>query len=154
MDKDELANRGKKQEAAVLKYLKKREEEDATFTFQRQYDARSAGGRFPSQVGDYLTFRTQMHGVLEVKALAHDFRLPNKNFSAEKIAKCRRREMAGSHIAVLVCHTTTGMWRTPPFSIFANAPAVSSWVLSDYPTYPSAEAALADLCPYLYARKF
>lgn len=154
--KEELASRGKKAEEAVSKFLKRQKDNIASFDYQRQYDARSAGGRFQSQVGDYLLFRarkyqtergeelyTIRHGVLEIKQVHHDFRLPNKNFSAEQIAKIRRREMAGADALILVFHTTTQTWRAPPFSIFRDEPNAPSWDLSPYHAFETTAEALS-----------
>jgi len=151
--KEELGKRGKKAEDAAHKFLKSLKELDSSFDFQRQLDARAAGGRFPSQTGDYLIFRPQAHGVLEVKALAHDFRLPNKNFGAEQIAKCRRREMAGGKVVVLVYHSTIQKWRAPEFCLFTAAIDASSWVLSGYPTYDTPADALVHEYPFLFERR-
>jgi hypothetical protein len=151
-NKEELANRGKKAEAAVAKYLKLLKESDSDFDFARQYDARSAGGRFQSQVGDYLIFRPRAHAVLEVKTVAHDFRLPNKNFPADQIAKLRRREMAGSEVIVLIYHSTANVWRIPDFDVFKTNPTASSWNLSDCSTFAFGTEALDVTFPHLFFR--
>lgn len=152
MDAEELGKRGKRAEAAIQNYLKLLKESYASFDFQRQYDARSAGGRFQSQTGDYLIFRPHHHAVLEVKTLHHDFRLPKKNFPAEQIAKLRRREMAGSQIFILVFHSTTERWRVPDFKLFRNSPDSPSWDLSPYMEFEFGTAALDFAAPHLFGR--
>lgn len=151
-DKEELAKRGKKAEAAVARYLKLLKESRSEFDYARQYDARSAGGRFQSQVGDYLIFGPHQHAVLEVKTVAHNFRLPNKNFPADQIAKLRRREMAGSEIIVLIYHSAANLWRIPEFSTFSANPAAASWNLSEVPTYEFGSAALDAAFPHYFLR--
>lgn len=158
-DTEELASRGKRAEAALQKHLTKLKDREGSFDFQRQYDARSARGRFPAQVGDHLLFRRRpgpnverqglleptqyvFHGALECKEVHHNFRLPSKNFGAEQIGKLRRREMAGGIVIVAVFHTTNMKWRFPPFSVFRDNPAAASWDLSDFPTYDKPEFGL------------
>lgn len=167
IDPDELAARGKKAEDALKRYLTKLKDNDASFDFQRQYDARSARGRFQAQTGDYLLFRrrpgpniqhegriegTQYthHGALEAKEVGHDFRLPNKNFGSEQIARLRRREMSGGIVIVAVFHTTTLKWRFPPFHVFRDNPAAPSWDLSSYPTFDKPEFGLVWTCSELF----
>lgn len=131
------ANRGKEAEKEVRKILEKFSAKWAAFDYERMYDARSAGGRFPAQVGDFSWFCGIPHnykfGVIEVKEVEHDFRLPSKNFS--QVPKCRKRQLAGGVIVVLVNHTTTGLWRMPPFQHFAENAGAPSWDLSGFPTF-------------------
>lgn len=141
--KKEQGQRGKSAESEVRKVLERLKETKSNFDFERKYDARSARGRFPSQAGDYGWYVTPYHGLIEVKEVGHDFRLPSKNFNAQQIGRCRIREMAGGVIVVLVKHTTTGLWRCPPFLLFSSNPAAPSWVLGPK-TYLSAREALED----------
>jgi hypothetical protein len=150
--KQSLAQRGKRAEADLRKYLELVARKRADFVFERRYDARSAGGRFPSQAGDYGFYCGaplgmerpfySINGLIEVKEVDHDYRLPQKNFSDKRINRCTLREHAGSEIYVLVLHTTTHLWRTPPFAIFRDDPTAASWDLSAYPTFDSIELAL------------
>lgn len=148
--KKALANRGKTAEKQVQTFLEKLSRDKAGFDFERQYDARSSRGRLPSQTGDY-TFYVQspkgsrLHGAIEVKEVEHDFRLPKKNFSEDQIARLRRRSWAGGYIVVIVKHTTTKVWRVPPFPWFDDNKSQPSWDLSEFPTYASAAAALESL---------
>lgn len=152
--KKALAQRGKVAEADVRKLLERLARASAKFVFERRYDARSAGGRFPSQAGDYGYYakdrrnyppdpvEVSVNGLIEVKEVDHDFRLPQKNFTKEKINRCTLRQMAGTEIIVLVLHTTLHQWRRPPFEIFRDNPAATSWDLSAYPTFDSVELAV------------
>lgn len=137
-----IGQRGKSAEADVREHLEHLRKSKWHFDFERKYDARSARGRFPSQTGDYGFFIPGMHGIIEVKEVHHDFRLPQKNFSKDQIARCRIREMSGSQIIVIVKHTTTGLWRVPQFDIFRDNPTAASWVLTPYREYASAREAL------------
>jgi hypothetical protein len=135
------ADQGKPAEADVRKYLEAYDRKVLAFDFSRNYDARSAGGRFQRQTGDFQFFMPAMHGVIEVKEVKHDYRLPHGNYDEPKVAKCYKRMLAGGKILVLINHTTTGLWRMPPFSVFRKREGVS-WDLSDYRTYESAADAL------------
>jgi hypothetical protein len=135
------ANQGKAAEAAVQDYLKAYDRKVMAFDWSRNYDAHSAGGRFQRQTGDYQFYMPAMHGVIEVKEVKHDYRLPHGNYAEEKVAKCYKRMLAGGKILVLINHTTTGMWRLPPFSVFRKREG-GSWDLSDFKTYESAAEAL------------
>lgn len=133
MDPKELANRGKKAEAAIRDLLEDTKVQHIRFDYQRQLDARAAGGRFPSQTGDYLWFNQKGHGALEVKSVKHDFRLPAKNFGKEQIARLYRRQLASSIVVIAVHHSTTDLWRLPTFDVFSKNRTVPSWDLRAFP---------------------
>lgn len=79
--------------------------------------------------------------IIEVKEVKHDFRLPSKNYSADKVARVQKRVWAGTEAVVAVLHTTTGLWRLVPFEVFTvRAP---SWDLSKYQVV-DIESALAE----------
>lgn len=136
------ANRGKKAEKKVADFLSGMSSKIAAFDWHRQYDARSAGGRFPAQPGDFAFYSPSAHGLIEVKEVEHDFRLPKKNFDEDQIAKLYKRTLAGGHICVLVNFTTTKQWVSPPLQFFRDNLGKPSWDLSEFTHYPTAEAAL------------
>ena len=131
-----MGQRGKKSEAAVKSVLDELQEKMPNFCANRQYDAKSAGGRFPAQPADFQWFFTHQgqarSGLIEVKEVAHDFRLPKKNFSQDEIARMRRRQMAGQVCTVLVNHSTTGKWRSVPLDYFIERLGQPSWDLSEF----------------------
>jgi len=137
-----IGQRGKKAEADVRKILERLKSEKVDFDYERKYDARSSMGRIPSQTGDFGFFTPACHGIIEVKEVAHDFRLPRKNLGSEQIAKMHVRMLAGGAIVMLIYHSTTGAWRCPDFSRFLVQRDVPSWDLSDEPTFVTARAAL------------
>lgn len=143
-DKADKANQGKGAEKHVQEYLKAYDAKNWAFDWARNYDAHSAGGRFHRQTGDYQFYMPGMHGVIEVKEVKHDFRLPHKNYSPEKVAKVYKRQEAGGLAIVLVQHTTTGLWRMPPFSLFRDRSG-ASWDLSGFKTYITCAEALNEL---------
>lgn len=143
------ANRGKAAEKLVREYLDWLSGSVAKFNYERRYDARSAGGKFPAQAGDYAYWRDfsagAVSGFIEVKEVAHDFRVPQKNFTKEKIGRLRAKYIAGADVVILVLHTTTHLWRRVPFFVFEQDPAAKSWDLTEFTTYVSVTDALADL---------
>lgn len=145
------ANRGKHAEKKVREYLKKIDEATVNFDFERVLDAHAAGGRFASRTGDFSWWAPEMHGVIEVKEVEHPTRLPYKNVSTESVAKLRKRYLAGGQVMILVCHMPMDVWRLVPLPMLLKRDSSTpsgSWDLSQFPTYPSVEAALAqtDLC--------
>jgi hypothetical protein len=135
------ANRGKGTEASVKEYLEAVDRRLAAFDWHRNYDAHTAGGRFPRQTGDFQFYMPGLHGVIEAKEVKHDFRLPHGNFTVESVAKCRKRVLAGGSVIVLVHHTTTGLWRVDGLERFRTREG-GSWDLSELPTYPTCKDAL------------
>jgi len=144
------ANRGKSAEKAIATYLSELSQKVAAFDWHRQYDARSAGGRFPAQPGDFAFysaasvgfFKIPSHGLIEVKEVEHDYRLPKKNFEKEQIAKLRKRELAGGKIAVVVNFTTTKKWVLVPLKFFRENLDLPSWDLRGFKQYDKAREAL------------
>lgn len=134
--------RGKYAEKKVKEYLQALGLADATFDWERIYDARSSMGRIPARGGDYGIFSTNRHGLIEAKEVEHDFRLPKKNFNPEKFGLLKKRMLAGGQIIVVVCHTTTMLWRSPPFQWFLDRAGQPSWDLREFKTYESVDAIL------------
>lgn len=131
-----IAQRGKKAEADVKAVLDSLQARLSTFCANRQYDAKSAGGRFPAQPADFQWFFLNQgkprSGLIEVKEVAHDYRLPKKNFNVDEIARMRRRLLAGQRCTVLVRHTTTDQWRSVPLTYFIERLGQPSWDLSGF----------------------
>jgi hypothetical protein len=141
------ADRGKEAEKAVQKFLTDLSNRVAQFDFSRIYDARSAGGKFPSRPGDFEFYRkmfdgSAVNGLIEVKEVAHDYRLPAKNFKPGQLGKLRKRQLAGGRIIVLVKHTPTGRWRRPEFDWLWERSGDPSFDLRDFCEYGTLEAAL------------
>lgn len=141
-----VGQRGKWAEAEVQKLLKLKSDADLHFTANRTLDARAAGGRFPAQAGDFVWYKlsegVSSNGILEVKEVEHEFRLPFKNLDNDSYARMYKRELAGSQVLVLVAHRLPNMrpaevlWRALPLSYFANrndVKGVGSWDLSAVP---------------------
>ena len=102
------ANRGKYAEAQVKKKLASLE--SARQAFARWPDARS--GSFAVALADFLIMRDGRMTLLEVKEVAHDFRLNHGNLGTDQIGRMRAWASAGAQADVLVYHSTTKLWRT------------------------------------------
>lgn len=161
------SNRGKSAEKQVRDILDGFNTRVAGFCFNRVPDAHMAGGRFPAQAGDFQAFRLIKTGssamdfgrrgmcatddgseltfsrnfIIEVKEVKHDFRLPSKNYSEDKVARVQKRVWAGTEAVVAVLHTTTGLWRLVPFAVFTERKP--SWDLTAHP-HVDIETALAE----------
>jgi hypothetical protein len=145
------AGRGKYAEGKVREQLLKESQRRAGFDFERNYDARSSMGRIPRRAGDFTIYGYDIgiggptaagHGVIEVKEVEHDFRLPKKNFNPDGFGILRKRELAGGLVAIIVYHRTTKLWRSVPFQFFWENAGEPSWDLTQFFGYSSAKAAL------------
>jgi hypothetical protein len=155
------ADSGKYAEGEVKKYLKLLESSHMGFTANKNPDAYTAGGRFVPVAGDFQAFhKLKLSGhvelpaalkavipydgvnyhfsrnfIIEVKGVKHDFRLPAKNYSSDKIARVEKRVRAGTEAVVLICHwpkTDKEAWRLVPHEVFLDQ-SQPSWDLRPYP---------------------
>lgn len=108
------ANRGKTAETLVKKKLASLE--SARQAYARWPDARS--GSFAVALADFLIMRDGRMTLLEVKEVAHDFRLSHTNLGLDQIARMRMWASAGAQSDVLVYHSTTRLWRTASIQWF------------------------------------
>lgn len=139
-------DRGKYAEGKVADVLAQLNTTYAGFDFSRIYDARSAGGKFPARPGDYEFYASRLHGLIEVKEVAHDCRLPKSKSFKDQIPKLMKRHLAGGTIFVLVCHRVDATyWRRVPIEWLHQRISQPSWDLSQFRAYPNAEEALLDL---------
>lgn len=127
-----FTNRGKvaegkvKKELEVLSCL-------ANFDYERITDAYSSrGGASASRPGDFLAFQNGTAVLLEVKEVAHDFRLPRGNFKTDQRGRMMKRHYAGCLCYVLIYSSTTGLWRMLPITYFGTE-TTGSWDLSTVP---------------------
>lgn len=142
--KNSAAGRGKKPEAEVMKYLKAYDAKHQDFDFSRNYDSHSAGGRFQRQTGDFQFYSPGAHGVIEVKEVAHAFRVPHKNLTEESAAKLWKRQLAGGEVIVLIYHSVTGKWRVADLNFFKIRTG-GSWDLSGMCEFHACSSALDSL---------
>jgi hypothetical protein len=137
-DKAEKADRGKSAEKAVRAALAAYSAKHAEFDWERLVDSRSSRGRVSAQVADFAFFFPCGHGAIEVKTIAHDFRIARSK--VPQLPKLRKRTLAGGHCFLLVYHSTNKAWRA--VRVQNLAPDVPSWDLSGFAPYTSADAAV------------
>ncbi len=118
------ANRGKVAETLVKKHLAAITRQD--FAWNRLPDAH-AGSRQPT-LADFLLINKGQPILLEVKEVAHDYRLPVGNFKLENRARMRIFQLAGAKCVVLIYHSTTKVWRCLPLDYFGTQDT-GSWDL-------------------------
>ena len=141
------ANRGKWAEGEVKKELAKRSAASSSFAFYRLPDARA--GSLQATLADYLVLVEGCLVLLEVKEVAHDYRLSYTNFSSSQVARQRLWEAAGAVGLVAVAHSTTKSWRVLPLERFTSRDSGASWDLRDSETSSLSEGLqcqLKNLC--------
>lgn len=143
MTTTEAANKGKTAEKKVADYLKAWDSRHQDSDQHRVLDARAAGGRFNRQCGDFVFYRPDVHGVIEVKETQFPERLPHGNFGVDQVAKLRKRQLAGGVIVILVYHTQTKVWRLVPLEKFFVREK-GSWYFNE-PTFSTHTVALDSL---------
>lgn len=135
------SDRGRKAEARVFEWLTLKATM-ANFDFTRIADAKA--GSMKAAMADFEALDAGQAHLVEVKEVEHKERLPFKNFSADKVARCRKRQLAGAKCSVIVCFTpldavgrgwrTALAWRVMPVDFFLNKPeGAGSWVLAAFP---------------------
>lgn len=110
-----VGDRGKSAEKEAKKILNLWDKQ-ADFAYYRLPDAR-AGSKAPT-LADFLLMDSGVMRLLEVKEVAHDFRLPYQNFAVDKVARMKKFVWAGAKGTVWVYSTTTDEWRTMPGEFF------------------------------------
>ena len=141
------ANRGKYAEGKFKDYCNARSEAEAAFAWYRFPDAHA--GSLAAVPADFEVLYSGRHLLVEVKEVGHVRLLPHKNFSADKVARCRKFQLAGSTCWVLVLFTplnVTGRgwrdakaWRLAPIDWFLTKTG-GSWDLSGYPLMTFSES--------------
>lgn len=136
----DAADRGKVAEGKLKKAFDKLDLSLPRFTYERIYDARSSRGAMANpRAGDFVLYHEGRNILLEVKEVAHDFRLPCANFKLDQRARLRKRMLAGSICGIIVYHSTTDKWRLLTLPYFGLQDK-GSWDLSKEP-----ELSLADI---------
>ena len=129
---------GNEAEAMVEDVLKKWNSK-VKFAWARLPDTKAARMNIlQAQPADYIYRCGSYAGFIEVKAVAHTYRLPKGNLS--QLPTLHKWELAGSDDVLLVFHYLTSEWRAvDPRLLSTNVP---SWDLSEFPPHQTAEAAL------------
>lgn len=131
-------DRGKWAEGKVRDYLNVLAQQ-AGFNFMRLPDARA--GSFVSTTADFLVGNKGQAWMLEVKEVAHEFRLPRHGYPTEQRSRVRMWEMAGFKSLVVVAfmplkgaayRADRQMWRAESLGYFTGDDT-SSWDMRDQP---------------------
>ena len=134
------ATRGRKAEARVFEWLTLKSAL-ASFDFTRVADAKA--GSMKAAMADFEALDAGKAHLVEVKEVEHKERLAFKNFSPDKVARVRKRQLAGAKCSVIICFTPLDVsgrgwrdalaWRVMPVDYFLNKPeGAGSWVLSEF----------------------
>jgi hypothetical protein len=132
------SNRGRVAEALIRKNLVQLEN-SADFAQARWPDAH--GGSLVTALADFLVMRSGKMTLLEVKEVAHSYRLPYSSFKSSQIAKMRMWKMAGANGHVLIYHSNDKTWRAADVSWFFlnhktlsdDGKPIGSWDMRDVP---------------------
>jgi len=124
--------RGKAAESAVKKRLEVRAK-SSNFAYWRLPDARA--GSFMPTLADFMYVDDGEMTLLEVKEVAHTYRLPYGNFGEDQVARMRVFQAAGANTLVLIHHSTTKLWRYGRVDQFLDRSVGGSWNLSSWPTF-------------------
>lgn len=112
----------------------------SSFSWYRMPDAHA--GSLKTALADFMTMHKVQFRLVEVKEVAHGYRLPHKNFDADKVARIRAWAMAGAAASVLIAFRPEGLkpyWRVSELDRFLTREG-GSWDLRDLPALTLNEA--------------
>jgi hypothetical protein len=141
----QIADRGKWAEKEVQKHLEFLNTKFMGFAFDRQPDARAAGGRLKAALCDFLWWwkptrnGPSISGLLEVKETRQDSRIARDKL--DQLPRMRKVRYAGGVGLVLIYHSAIEKWRCAPLEFF-DGEIPPSWDLSALPLYDTLAAAL------------
>jgi hypothetical protein len=133
-----IGTRGKWAEKKFRDYCEKLNSR-VDFAYYRLPDAR-AGSAAPT-LADFLVCSKKLPYLVEIKEVHnHTFRLPHKNFAADKRARMEKFHLAGVQGLVLVCFEPGSecVWRMASARWF-NALVGGSWNMSECAPFASLE---------------
>lgn len=147
-----VGQRGKWAEGKVGAWMKARNLADARFAFNRYPDARA--GSLQTAPADFEATHRGTPYKIEVKEVTipetrKSRILPEKNFSADKVGRMAKWQMAGDTCWVIICHLPMKEWRLVPLSVF-QPPRPASWDVGAYPAF----AKLDDLMMTIFGAIF
>lgn len=140
--KSKHANRGKKAEEMVQKFLTEWAACNPHRSFERLADAKAAGRTIKAAASDFVAWTWTPYGsytvFVEVKQTSHNYRLAKDKVS--QLPRLRKLCQCGCICLILVHHSELDAWRV------ANAEELEldkpSWDLSKLPTYQTPGEAL------------
>ena len=145
--KSRFANRGKKSEDAMAKFLS--EWAGPTREANRLVDSKAAGRIIKAAAADFEYFSPHGHGLIEVKETEHEYRLSRDK--VPQLARLRKRAHCGGVCLVAIFHSTSKLWRVVDSDYIASTGDKGSWNLTKVPTYTSLATAMAEVYPGVFA---
>lgn len=148
--KNKFANRGKKSEDAMAKFLEawSGPHKEAN----RLVDSKAAGRSIKAAAADFEYFTDEssqhLHGLIEVKETEHEYRLSRDK--VPQLARLRKRANCGGLCFVVVFHSTTKLWRVVGTEYLTSTGDKGSWNLSLVPAYTDLPTAMAEACPEVF----
>lgn len=138
-----VSNKGIWAEKKVKDYLEVWQQCSPMREFSRLTDAKAAGRIIKAAAADFEYFTmehlSRVHGLIEVKETAHDFRLSKDRLT--QLPRLRKREKCGGSSYVLIYHTGLKKWRAVSVHFLMGESDKGSWNLSEVPlSYGPGEA--------------
>lgn len=150
-----FANRGKKAEDFVTKFLKMWSENPLRPGHReanRLTDSKAAGRIIKAAAADFEFFcnlpHGTYHGLIEVKETEHEYRLARDK--VPQLPRLRKRANCGGLCLVVVHHSTLKVWRVLDAQVLAATGDKGSWNLTAVPTYRTLEEALESVAPEVF----
>lgn len=132
-----IGQRGKWAEDQFKKWAKAQSESKIAFAHYRFPDARAGSKSYvPS---DFMVVENGKPIFIEIKEVDHEYRLPVKNFSADKVARMRKFTLAGATGWVMVYFVQVKAWRIETVEFFLS-PEGASWDMRNHKAMSFAEA--------------
>lgn len=146
--KNTFANRGKKSEDAVARFLTLWALANHSREANRLTDSKAAGRIIKAAAADFEFFSTVGHGLVEVKETEHEYRLARSK--VPQLARLRKRTNCGGLCFVIVFHSTIKKWRVVDADYLARTGDKGSWNLKDQPAYDDPTTAMQEACPEVF----
>lgn len=136
-----FANRGKRAESEVQRWLNFRSDADSAFAFHRFPDARAARGALAAQPSDMLVICQGVPTFLEIKETSEAHRLSRSKIT--QYGALKKMMWAGAQIVVLVYRSKFNDWLyLRGRELFYYDVLPPSFPFKDRPLFPTAAAAL------------
>lgn len=132
-NKARAKDRGKVGEKKVKEALTVLKARCPGFNFKKIADAYA--GSLTPVAGDFSVEYLKRSYVIEVKEVAHDFRLPHNNVSFRQLALMRKKRTSGVVCFFLVYHSLQNEWRCICLD-FLSAREGGSWDLRGHEVKP------------------
>jgi hypothetical protein len=154
--KNGFANRGKKSEDAMSKFLgmwTANPLRPGHREANRLVDTKAAGRIIKSAAADFEYFcnlpHGTYHGLIEVKETEHEYRLARDK--VPQLPRLRKRTNCGGVCLVAIFHSTLKVWRVVDAPYLADTGDKGSWNISNVAAYSDLATALSEACPEVFS---